>query len=131
MGVAIAYFVRWRGGFSRAADEVVQRLPDAVKPEATPEPPPADAGLAGDPDDARLADRVRTEVYGDERFNKGNVNVTAEYGRIVLHGEVEQRELIDELVGRVRAIEGVRHVESRLHVGGEQITVELPERPED
>lgn len=128
VGVAIAFFVRWRGGFSRAADEIVEGLPDAAtQPEDRPsaEEQPTQV-LAGDPEDATLADRVKTEVFRDERF-KGNVNVSAQYGRILLHGQLEQPELIDELVARVRDVDGVRDVES--HLQTPPVEVELPKRP--
>ena len=131
VGVAIAFFVRWRGGFSHAADEVVERVPDAVKPDesgsAAAEQPTE--VIAGDPEDATLAARVKTEVFRDDRF-KGSVNVHAQYGRIVLHGELEQPELIDELVARVREVDGVRDVESHLHTAPADVDVELPKRPQ-
>ena len=126
VGVAIAFFVRWRGGFSRAADEIVERLPDAAtRADERADEQPTEA-LAGDPEDATLAARVKTEVFRDERF-KGSVNVSAQYGRIVLHGELEQPELIDELVTRVRDVDGVRDVESHLHTP--PVDVDLPKRP--
>jgi osmotically-inducible protein OsmY len=122
VGVAVAYFVRWRGGFSRAADAVTDRWPDAP----TPSEQQTDL-VVGDPDDATLVDRVKSEVFRDARF-KGSVNVAAEYGRILLHGELEQPELIDELVAAVRSVDGVRDVESRLHTP--PVAVELPKRPQ-
>ena len=128
VGVAIAYFVRWRGGFSRAADEIVERLPDAAAPSddrSSPADRPTEV-LAGDPEDATLAARVKTEVLRDERF-KGNVNVSAQYGRILLHGQLEETGLIDELVARVRGVDGVRDVES--HLQTPPVDVELPKRP--
>ena len=124
VGVAVAFFVRWRGGFSHAVDELQERLPDEAAPpssEQRTEP------LAGDPEDATLRDRVMSEVFRDERF-KGNVNVAAEYGRIVLHGELERPELVDELVDAVRRVEGVRGVDSRLHTSEPDVEVELPRR---
>ena len=132
LAATVAVFVRWRGGFSHAADEVV-RLPEAAAPDE-PKRPLEEAGpaetepLAGDPEDATLVDRVKSQVFHDERF-KGSVNVAVEYGRIVLHGELDQPELIDELVDAVRKVEGVRGVESRLHTP--QVTAELPKRPSD
>jgi osmotically-inducible protein OsmY len=128
VGVTIAFFVRWRGGFSRAADEVVDRLPDAATPQAEPPSEQPTEVLGGDPEDATLADRVRSEVFRDDRF-KGSVNVTAQYGRIVLHGELGQPELIDELVARVRDVDGVRDVESHVQTRPAHVDVELPKRP--
>jgi osmotically-inducible protein OsmY len=125
VGVAIAFFVRWRGGFSHAAEQVVERLPDPVTP--APERSEQVTEIrAVDAEDATLADRVRSQVFRDERF-KGNVNVHAEHGRIVLHGQLEQPGLIEELVDAVRNVDGVRGVESRLRTP--EIPVELPKRP--
>ena len=128
VGVAIAVFVRWRGGFSHAAEEVVGRLPDGAKPGPDDRSEQATEVLGGDPEDATLADRVKSQVFRDDRF-RGSVNVSAQYGRIVLHGELEQAGLIDELVEAVRNVEGVRGVESHLHAPGDEIPVDLPKRP--
>lgn len=125
-GVAIAFFVRWRGGFSHAAEAVAEHVPGA-KPEHTLEhdgPRDGDA-IAGDPEDATLRDRVMSEVFGDERF-KGSVNVATEFGRVVLHGELEDPDLIEELVKAVRSVDGVRDVDSRLHTP--QVETQLPKR---
>lgn len=124
VGGAVAFFVRWRGGFSRAADVVLDRSPETPSGGESP----SGAALAGDPEDATLRDRVMSEVLGDERF-KGHVNVAAEYGRIVLHGELERPELVEELVEAVRRVDGVRGVESRLHTPEDGVEVELPKRP--
>jgi osmotically-inducible protein OsmY len=127
VGAAAAFFLRWRGGFSHAADVVTERLPEAAAPERTLEEdgPRDTAPLAGDPEDATLRDRVMSEVLSDERF-KGNVNVATEYGRVVLHGELENPDLIDELVSAVRNVEGVRDVDSRLHLP--HVEAQLPKR---
>ena len=99
-----------------------------MKPEQEDRSEQVTEVIAGDPEDATLADRVKSQVFRDERF-KGNVNVAAQYGRIVLHGELEQPGLIDELVEAVRNVEGVRGVESHLHTPGDEIPVDLPKRP--
>jgi osmotically-inducible protein OsmY len=68
------------------------------------------------PDDATLAQKVESEVFRDIEVDKGRINVNAEEGKVILRGEVERPELIEELVERTQKVQGVRDVESRLHV---------------
>ncbi len=74
--------------------------------------------MAGQPDDATLVDKVKTEIFRDEGIPKGQINVNSEYGRIVLRGEVESEDLVRALEERARSIEGVRDVENLLHLPG-------------
>lgn len=71
-----------------------------------------------DLNDATLAQKVMSEVFRDPSLPKGDVNVNVERGRVVLRGQVDRPELIDELVRRVHAVAGVREVESLLHLPG-------------
>jgi hypothetical protein len=71
------------------------------------------------PDDVTLARKVETELFRDEHVPKGQININAENGKIVLRGEVERLELIGELEQRVRNIQGVQGVENLLHVPGQ------------
>ena len=50
---------------------------------------------------------------------KGQIDVNVQEGVVQLRG-VPRPELIDELVSRVRKINGVREVESLLHLPGAQ-----------
>jgi osmotically-inducible protein OsmY len=77
------------------------------------------ATFAGNPDDARLTDKVESELFRPDGVPKGQINVNVEFGKVVLRGEVESRELIDDLVSRAREIDGVTDVESLLHLPGE------------
>ena len=70
------------------------------------------------PDDVTLARKVETEIFRDAEVPKGQINVNAENGVVVLRGEVSRPELIDDLVGKARAVQGVREVENLLHVPG-------------
>ncbi len=94
---------------------------------ASPEPQPSWQGTdndpedrlrAGDPDDATLVDRVESQVFRDVDVPKGAVNVNAEYGKVVLRGEVESEDLIQDLVQRTRQVDGVSDVENLLHIPG-------------
>jgi osmotically-inducible protein OsmY len=79
---------------------------------------PEDSMRAGTPDDAVIVDRVQSEAFRGVDLTPGTVNVNAEYGKVVLRGEVESEGLIRDLVARVRLVEGVVDVESRLTTPG-------------
>jgi osmotically-inducible protein OsmY len=72
------------------------------------------------PDDVTLARKVESEIFRDAEVPKGKVNVNAEHGKIVLRGEVDSPELIEQLVGKARKVQGVEEVENLLHTPGEQ-----------
>ena len=67
------------------------------------------------PDDVTLARKVETEIFRDADVPKGRINVNAENGKVVLRGEVDSPELIDDLVTKARKVQGVHEVESLLH----------------
>jgi hypothetical protein len=71
-----------------------------------------------DLDDATLADKVRSEVFRDSRFPKGDVNLNVYDGVVQLRGQLEQPELVEDLVERTRRVVGVRDVENLLHTPG-------------
>ena len=70
------------------------------------------------PDDVTLARKVETEIFRDEDVPKGQINVNAENGKVVLRGEVEKPALIKDLEKRTKNVQGVREVENLLHVPG-------------
>ena len=72
----------------------------------------------GQPDDVTLARKVETEIFRDAEVPKGQINVNAENGKIVLRGEVGQPEMIKDLEDRARAVQGVSDVENLLHLPG-------------
>jgi len=67
------------------------------------------------PDDVTLARKVETEIFREPEVPKGKINVNAENGKIVLRGEVDSAEMIEELVDKARKVQGVQDVESLLH----------------
>ncbi len=69
-------------------------------------------------DDVTLARKVETEIFRDADVPKGQINVNAENGVVVLRGEVGTPEMIDDLVEKARNVQGVRDVENLLHVPG-------------
>jgi osmotically-inducible protein OsmY len=72
----------------------------------------------GQPDDVTLARKVETEIFRDAEVPKGQINVNAENGKIVLRGEVGQPEMIRDLEKRARKVQGVSEVENLLHLPG-------------
>jgi osmotically-inducible protein OsmY len=67
-----------------------------------------------DYDDATLADKVKSEVFRPADAPKADVNVNVANGVVELRGQVDDPELIDELVKRVRKVHGVQDVRSYL-----------------
>jgi gas vesicle protein len=67
-------------------------------------------------DDVTLAHKVETEVFRNADVPKGRINVNAQRGVIQLRGELPSREMIVDLVERTLAVQGVRDVESLLHL---------------
>jgi osmotically-inducible protein OsmY len=74
----------------------------------------------GQPNDATLAAKVESEVLRDADMPKGRINVNAENGIVVLRGQVDSPELIDELVAKTRKVQGVHGVENLLHLPGSE-----------
>jgi hypothetical protein len=71
------------------------------------------------PDDVTLARKVETEIFRGAEVPKGKINVNAEKGKVVLRGEVDSAEMIQELVAKARKVQGVQDVENLLHTPGE------------
>jgi osmotically-inducible protein OsmY len=71
------------------------------------------------PDDVTLARKVETEIFRDADVPKGKINVNAESGKVVLRGEVDSAEMIDDLVSKARKVQGVQDVENLLHTIGQ------------
>ena len=111
LGAALAYFLDPENGRQRrkaaleklaaAADRIGEKV-SRVKPE-----------------DELLAYKVKAELFGDAEPAKDRIDVSAESGVIVLSGEADSPEMIDELVARAREVEGVSEVESQLHAPSE------------
>jgi osmotically-inducible protein OsmY len=71
-----------------------------------------------DPNDATLARKVETEIFRDADVPKGQIDVNAEDGVVILRGEVQDAELIKDLETRTRSVQGVKEVENLLHTPG-------------
>jgi osmotically-inducible protein OsmY len=71
------------------------------------------------PDDVTLARQVESEIFRDAEVPKGKINVNAENGKVVLRGEADSPEMIEELVDKARSVQGVQDVENLLHTPGD------------
>jgi osmotically-inducible protein OsmY len=95
------------GGAGAAKAEGVKQKATHLKEEEKPQP-----------DDVTLARKVETEIFRDADVPKGQINVNAENGKIVLRGEVEKPELIQDLEKKTKKVQGVTEVENLLHTPG-------------
>jgi BON domain len=71
-------------------------------------------------DDVTIARKVESTIFRDAEVDKGDVDVNVADGVVWLRGEVQTRDLINELTARAARVTEVRRVESLLH---------LPETP--
>jgi len=111
LGAALAYFFDPNNG-KRRRKATVKRLAGFARRRRE--------GVQGSQDDVTLARKVESEIFRDADVPKGAVDVNAEHGKVVLRGEVDSTELIEELVGKARRVQGVEEVESLLHTPGQQ-----------
>jgi osmotically-inducible protein OsmY len=106
LGALIAYFFDPQNGNRRRAlvrdrlQAKVAKRKEAVKTQ---------------PDDVTLARKVETEIFRDADVPKGQINVNAENGKVVLRGEVEKPAMIKDLEKRTKNVQGVVEVENLLH----------------
>ena len=73
----------------------------------------------GPASDAMLKDRVESELLGDPTVPKGEININAEQGIVVLRGEVPDETMRTDLEQRAARVQGVWYVENLLHLAGE------------
>ena len=69
-------------------------------------------------DDETLCQRVESQLFRDRHLPKGNLNITAEHGTIILRGEIDTPAEATRLVERVSQMAGVRGVQNLLHPHG-------------
>jgi osmotically-inducible protein OsmY len=68
--------------------------------------------------DQVLAHKVESELFQGTDLPKGQININAESGVVVLRGQVENPDQIRTIERKVRGIAGVRGVENLLHLPG-------------
>jgi osmotically-inducible protein OsmY len=110
----LAFFRRRSRDFGRTAGNVQAEAQGLVKKATHLK----EQEKLGDPDDSTLARKVETEIFRDPEVPKGQINVNAEDGVVILRGEVERPELIKDLEEMTRSVQGVKGVENLLHVPG-------------
>jgi osmotically-inducible protein OsmY len=113
LGAALAYFFDPENG-KRRRKVVTQRLAGLSRRHGK-----RLSRAAASPDDVTLARKVESEIFRDPEVPKGKIDVNAENGKVVLRGEADSAEMIEELVGGARKVQGVQEVESLLHTPGE------------
>jgi osmotically-inducible protein OsmY len=70
------------------------------------------------PDDLTLRDRVTSELFGDPKVPKGDLNIDVVNRVVELRGQVANTEAIAAIIDKVRAIPHVEDVHSYLHLPG-------------
>jgi osmotically-inducible protein OsmY len=112
LGAALAYFFDPQNGRARRKETIkrIVQLSQRQRGRLT---------ARAQPDDVTLARQVESEIFGDADLPKGQINVNAEQGKVVLRGEVESAEMIEELVSKARKVQGVQEVENLLHTPGQ------------
>ena len=69
-------------------------------------------------DDVTLAHKVESQLYRDGAVPKGRLNIDACEAVVTLRGMVDDEGMIDQIVARVRSVQGVRGIDNLLHVPG-------------
>ena len=69
-------------------------------------------------DDVTLARKVESEIFRDADVPKGQIDVNVQEGVVQLRGEVPNPDMLKDLVEKTRQVQGVRDVESLLHLPG-------------
>jgi osmotically-inducible protein OsmY len=121
LGAALAYFFDPQNGRARRKETIkrIVRLSQQQRGRLTAKATQLREGPKAQPDDVTLARKVESEIFSDAEVPKGQINVNAEEGKVVLRGEVESAEMIEELVSKARKVQGVQEVENLLHMPGQ------------
>jgi osmotically-inducible protein OsmY len=69
-------------------------------------------------DDETLRQRVESQLFRDRHIPKGDLNISAEHGMVILRGELDSQIEIAQLEERVRHVPGVRGIQNLLHPHG-------------
>jgi osmotically-inducible protein OsmY len=119
-GAAAAGAAAWLAKNQDTAKAYIDRYGGQLKGAATGVTPGAGRAPAEERlNDPALARKVESEIFRGDDLPKGDISVNAEYGVIYLRGKVEDPEVMEELVSRARAVDGVRAVENLTHLPSE------------
>jgi osmotically-inducible protein OsmY len=121
LGAALAYFFDPQNGRARRKDAIksLVRLSQRQRGRLAAKATQLREGPKPQPDDVTLARKVESEIFRDADVPRGQINVNAEEGKVVLRGEVKSPEMIEELVSKARKVQGVQDVENLLHTPGQ------------
>jgi hypothetical protein len=87
--------------------------------EAPGEEPLTETEVVVDPsDDERVAEAVRAALVAEPGLLSAPVDIEVESGHVTLRGECERAEGMAAVERKASAVEGVRYVESLLHLAG-------------
>jgi hypothetical protein len=116
-----------RAEISEAPDE-----PKAKRSEAPDEPSKYAIPLGPGSlpmDDAAIAGRIRTQVFGRPDLDTGGVLVDVVRGMVFLRGELRDGHAIEEIIDRTRSVPGVRGVQNLIVIRmPESVTITRPIR---
>jgi osmotically-inducible protein OsmY len=119
-GAAAAGAVAWLSKNRETAKSYAERYAGQAKGAVGSVAPGAGRESAEERlNDPALARKVESEIFRGEDVEKGKISVNVEYGVVYLRGEVPDREQMDALVARTRAVDGVRAVENLTHLPNE------------
>jgi hypothetical protein len=80
-------------------------------------------------DDAAIAGRIRTQVFGRPDLETGGVLVDVVRGMAFLRGELKAGHAIEEIIDRTRAVPGVRGIQNLIVIRmPESVTITRPIR---
>lgn len=118
-GAAAAGAIAWLSKNQETAKRYVDRYAGQAKGMTGTVPgvgrQPAEERL----NDPALASKVESEVFRDTEIPKDKISVNVENGVVYLRGEVPDQGTMDELVARVRKVDGIKGVENLTHLPSE------------
>lgn len=71
------------------------------------------------PSDAVVLERVRADAIGPSSARNSGIVTTIDDGVVAVRGQVESDRQREDLLGRIRAVDGVRDIEDLTHLPGE------------
>lgn len=69
-------------------------------------------------DDPTITDRVESQVFRDQDLPKGELNIDTVGGVVMIRGEVERADVMNEIIARTWRVEGVKDVRNLMHLPG-------------
>lgn len=102
-----AELARGVGSWSPSSDPAVQGAADELTPDLK------------DPSDAVLVERVRSDAVGPSRVRNSAIVTTVEGGVVTVRGQVDEPTDRDDLLTRIRDVDGVEEIVDLTHLPDE------------